>query len=223
MDVLERLGVNVELTPEQAQQLVGHSPIVFLNARKHHPALGPIAPVRKALGFRTVFNLLGPICNPAAARRQLLGVSNARYGAVLARSLRTLGSERALVVAGADGLDELSLHGPSRTWLLDETGAIAEQTLEPKHANLSCARLDEVLGGDVAHNAEVFVGILQGRVDGAPLHHTALNAGAALWVAGRVDGLAQGVARASEILASGAAHDALVRYRDLSRSIGTAA
>jgi len=217
MDVLEHLGVDVDLDPDRASAIAADSAFVFLNARKHHPALGPLAPIRKGLGFRTVFNLLGPLCNPAGVRRQLLGVSDARHAGTLALTLQALGVQQAMVVAGADGLDELSLHGPSRAWFVRDHEAIEELTIAPEDVGLSTAALGELDGGDVACNAQWFEAILRGQADGPRTDHTALNAGAALWVAGLAPDLKRGVAGARDVIASGRAHAELERYRGLAQ------
>ena len=223
MDVLERLGIHVELEPAAAEAIAAKCPFVFLNARKHHPALGPLAPIRKELGFRTVFNLLGPLCNPAGTKRHLLGVSDARHAAVLAHTLQALGVTRALVVAGADGLDELSLHGPSRMWHVHDGQPIREEILRPEDAGLAPVRLDELEGGDVECNTEWFESILRGRDEGPRTLHTALNAGAAFWVAGLSSDIPSGVALAREVLASGKAFHVVEQYRALSQRQGASA
>lgn len=218
MDVLEALGVNIDLAPAQAQTLLDAGPIVFLNARRHHPALGPLGAVRRALGFRTVFNFLGPICNPARATHQLVGVSDGARAPALLASLGALGTQRALVVAGEDGLDELSLAGPTRVWTLAD-GEISEGTLRPEDVGLETTAFDAVAGGDVAENAAGFLAVL-GGADTGPRHaHTALNAGAALFVAGAAASLAAGVERAGEILRSGAALGVFEAYRDASQAV----
>ncbi|MEZ4468553.1 MAG: anthranilate phosphoribosyltransferase, partial [bacterium] len=109
MDVLEHLGIAIDLSPEQGEALLATGPLAFLNARIHHPALGPLGAIRKGLGFRTVFNLLGPLCNPARPDHQIIGVPDARFGPLLVAALRRLGTKRAMIVAGEDGLDEISL------------------------------------------------------------------------------------------------------------------
>jgi anthranilate phosphoribosyltransferase len=214
MDVLERLGINVDVDPEQAQSIAQDSSFVFLNARKHHPALGPLAPIRKDLGFRTVFNLLGPLCNPAGVKRQLLGVSDARHAETIARTLRALGVNEALVVCGADGLDELSLHGPSRLWHVRGDRDIEVHKVLPEDVGLTSAPLEALEGGDVDCNARWFETILRGEDDGPRTHHTLLNAGAAFWVAGLASSLADGVTQARAVLTSGQAFMQVEVYRE---------
>ncbi len=214
MDVLEHLGVDIDLDVPRATARLREG-IVFLNARRHHPALGPLAPVRRALGVRTVFNLLGPICNPAGVRRQLLGVSDAAAAPLLADCLAALGTERALVVHGDGGLDELALSGPTRVWRVEGERVDAD-VVEPDALGLPPTPFPAVAGGEVAENAERFVAVLRGD-DTGPRHlHTALNAGAALWVGGAAPTLTAGVASAREILRSGAAFGAFERYREAS-------
>jgi anthranilate phosphoribosyltransferase len=212
MDVLERLGVDIELSPELAETIAADAPFIFLNARSHHPALGPLAPIRKELGFRTVFNLLGPLCNPAGLRRQVLGVSDRDHARTLAHALARLGVDRALVVSGADGLDELSLHGPSHLFDISADATVRETVVSPEDIGLETVALEDLSGGDVETNAAWFRKILCGEDDGPRAHHTALNAGAALVVAGLADDLRAGVERALEVLRSGTAYRELEQY-----------
>ena len=218
MDVLEHLGVNIDLDVSQAESLLKNGSIVFLNARRHHPALGPLGPIRRSLGFRTVFNFLGPICNPAQATHQLLGVSDRRRAPLLLDSLATLGTQRALVVAGEDGLDEISLAAPTHWWRLDPDGSRHSGVLRPEDLGLKTMNFDVVSGGDVAQNAAAFEAILRGE-DLGPRHvHTALNAGAALYVAGQASTLRSGVERARELLRSGAGYTTFDTYRAASQA-----
>lgn len=213
MDVLERLGINVALSPDRAEEIAKDGEFVFLNARVHHPALGPLAPIRKELGFRTVFNFLGPLCNPAGVRRQLLGVSDSAHARTLAFTLAELGVDRALVVSGDGGLDELALHGPTLLFDVHGDGTVKELHVIPEDAGLERASMEELDGGDLACNATWCTTLLEGRDDGPRARHLALNAGAAFWVAGLAPDLPSGVRRAQEVIASGAAMQTLERYR----------
>jgi anthranilate phosphoribosyltransferase len=210
-DVLETLGVNIDLPTASCEALLAELGLAFLFAPRFHPALRALAPVRRELGARTVFNLLGPLCTPAGVRRQVVGVSEVRRGAVVAATLARLGVERALVVAGEEGLDELSLCGPTRFWEV-QGDQVSEGIWVPEDLGLKRVSFEEIAGGDRAFNAAALRAVLEGRERGPRAEHVALNAGAGFRVAGRVDGLEQGVARAREILASGAAALLLERY-----------
>lgn len=210
-DLLDALGVPLRLSPEDSAQLIDQTGIAFLFAPAYHPAFRHVGPLRKRLGFRTVFNLLGPLCNPAGADHQLLGVSDPRLAGVLASALRLLGSERVMVVHGTDGLDELSTTAPSRVWQVGTAG-VSEDRVDPQALGLRPSTPDQIRGGDVTQNVLVF----QDVFSGSPSPHAdlvALNAGAALQVAGRVDTLAAGVKLARTTLQSGAARAAFVQYR----------
>lgn len=218
MDVLERLGVNIELTPATAQRILRQGPIVFMYARRHHPAVGQVTPVRGSLGFRTVFNFLGPICNPAGASMQVLGVSDANRAPILIESLRRLGSKRAMVVWGEDGLDEITLTGPTRVWELRD-GAITETTVTPASVGLEAVPFEAIAGGDPDTNVAHFVSILGGTDSSPRTLHTALNAGAALYVADRATSIGEGMEIALEILASGSAMRTFEAYRAATREV----
>lgn len=213
MDVLEHLGVNIELEPAQAQALMLRSKIVFLNARRHHPALGPLGSIRKALGFRTVFNLLGPICNPATPTHQLIGVSDPTFAPLMLKALRELGTRRAMVVHGEDGLDEISLAGSTRFWELNDDGSIYDGVIVPEDYRLKRAPFAKMAGGGVSANAQRFLDLLQGEEHGPARDHTLLNAGAALYVAGKVGDIESGIAKAGKIIDSGNAYRMYLGYK----------
>ena len=220
-DVLEHLGVHIELTPAQAEELLRHGPIVVMYARRHHPAVGRVTPVRRALGFRTVFNLLGPICNPAGATRQVLGVSDPRRAPDLLHSLVELGSDRVMVVHGEDGLDEISVSGPTRIWELHDH-QITERVFTPEAIGQERLPFEEVAGGDVSVNTTHFMNILAGHDPGPRTILVALNAGAALQVAGLAENLGHGFELAFELLSSGAALEVFETYRHASQEVGRA-
>jgi anthranilate phosphoribosyltransferase len=162
--------------------------------------MGPISPIRKEIGVRSIFNLLGPLANPAGATHQLLGVYDGALVPIVAQTLAQLGIQRALVVHGDDGLDEVSPSGPTRAaWV--EDGAVRLLTLSPEQAGLAPVRLDEIRGGDAAHNATLMRNVLAGQ-DGPARRTVLLNAAAALWVAGTATDL-RGVVRASRSLDEG--------------------
>jgi anthranilate phosphoribosyltransferase len=194
--------------------------IGFLFAPLLHQAMRHVAPVRQEVGIRSVFNLLGPLSNPARASRQLLGVYAAPLVPVVARTLAHLGTERALVVHGEDGLDEVSPSAPTRAaWV--EGGSVREVTLTPEQAGLERIPRAAIAGGEAADNARLLKGILSGEA--GPLRQAVLlNAGAALWVAGVADSLAEGVRQAAQSIDSGGARARLEGLVALTRPGGTA-
>ncbi|MGH2498721.1 MAG: anthranilate phosphoribosyltransferase [Candidatus Limnocylindria bacterium] len=217
-DVLEALGVRIDLGPEAVSACVRETGLGFMFAPRFHPAMRHAAPVRREIGIRTVFNVLGPLANPAGVRRQLLGVPSPAFGATIARVLGELGATHALVVHGADGLDEISPSGPTRVWELRD-GRVDEWTLAPAAVGLEAAGRERIAGGDAARNAEIAREVLSGGGDGA---RTAvlLNAGAACYVAGLAGDVREGVATAARALDTGAASDTLARFVAASRRLG---
>ena len=216
-DVLEALGVNLDTPAETVGQIVQDEMIGFLFATRHHAAMRHVAAVRRDLGVRTIFNLLGPLCNPANARRQLLGVFAPEWLAPLAQVLRAFGSERAWVVHGEDGLDELTTTTGSQVAELREDGSVHRFTVEPEQAGVARARASDLQGGDAEHNACALRALLRGAT-GPYRDIVVLNAAAALVVAGRSPGLRDGARRAGEAIDSGAAAarlEALVRATNM--------
>lgn len=211
-DLLMALGVEVEQPPERAGALLERVGLAFLFAPCFHPAMREVMPVRRALGVRTVFNLLGPLTNPAGATRQLLGVFARDRVELLARVLAELGTEHALVVHGADGLDEITTTGPTR--VAEVRGDRVELwELVPEDLGLTRVRPEALAGGTPEENAAIARRILAGE-PGPRAEIVALNAAAALHVAGRVPDLATGLALARETLGSGAAAAKLAELRE---------
>ena len=208
-DVLGALGVRTDLTPERAERVLASTGLAFLFAPTHHPAVANVAAVRRALGFRTVFNLLGPLSNPAGARRQLLGVYDGALCRPLAEALRAIGSERAWVVHGADGVDELTVCGPSRACVLAD-GEVEEREVTPEEAGLTRHPEGSLRGGDPAHNAGAMRALFGGAT-GPYRDAVALNAAAGLVIAERADGLADGARQAEAALDDGRAKAMLDR------------
>jgi anthranilate phosphoribosyltransferase len=219
-DVLEALGVRIDLGPAGVASCVREAGIGFMFAPRYHPAMKHAGPVRREIGIRTVFNILGPLANPAGVRRYLLGVPSASLGETVARALAELGVERALVVHGTDGLDEISPSATTRTWEVAGSG-VREGTLTPEVLGLRSSARSEILGGDAATNAAAARSVLDGTAGGA---RTAvlMNAGAACWVAGLAGSVREGVDVASRAIDSGAARTALVRFAAKSQLIGAA-
>jgi anthranilate phosphoribosyltransferase len=210
-DVLAALGVAIEVEPEAAGRQLDALGIAFLFAPLHHPATRAVAPVRRALGVRTVFNLLGPLTNPAGARRQLVGVYAADRVEPMARVLARLGTTHALVVHGRDGLDEISTTAPT---LAAEVREADVRTFEirPEELGVAPASLEQIAGGAPEENARRLEAVLAGET-GPLAEIVAANAGAALYVAGLAADLRTGVRRAREILAAGRGREKLEQLK----------
>jgi anthranilate phosphoribosyltransferase len=208
-DTLAALGVNIELLPERISACIAEAGIGFMFAPAHHSAMRHVGPARAELGFRTVFNLIGPLSNPASVRRYLLGVYAPEWVEPLANVLATLGAESAWVVHGAGGLDEMSPAGETKVARLKD-GKVSTFTVAPADAGLRTWSVDEIKGADAAHNAEALKAVLSGE-EGAYRDTALLNAGAALVVAGRAADLKQGAAMAAESIDKGQAADRLAR------------
>jgi anthranilate phosphoribosyltransferase len=208
-DLLEALGVNIELESEQVGRCIDEVGFGFMFAPRHHKAMAHVIPVRKELGVRTIFNFLGPLTNPAGAQRQLLGVSDRHYQETIAEALVGLGSVRAMVVAAEDGVDEISIS--ARTRVIDVAdGRTAEHYVEPGDFGFAEAEAEYVAGGTPDENAAASRAILDGEA-GPRRHLVLLNAGAAIYVGGAADDLAEGVEKATEAIDSGQARELLGR------------
>ena len=215
-DVLEKLGVNVNLTPDQVAQCVDSIGIGFMFAPNHHSAMKHAAPVRRELGIRTMFNLLGPLTNPAGAKNQVMGVFHRDLTAKLAHVLQQLGSRHVLVVHGADGMDEISISGATYIAELKD-GKVSEYTVQPQDFGLKLAPLDAIRVANADEAKAVLLAVLDNQ-PGAAHDIVQLNAGAAIYVAGLVTSLNDGVKKAGEIIASGAAKTRLDQLVTLSNS-----
>ena len=214
-DVFEALGVNIAAVPAVAEACLAEAGLAFLFAPTFHPSMRHAAPVRRELGVRTAFNLLGPLTNPAGARRQIVGVPRPELTELLARALGLLGSERAWVVHGADGLDELSTTGYTK---VSETrgGAVRTFYLHPADVGLAKADPADLAGGDATENAMIARDVLDGAT-GPRRDIVLFNAGAALLVAGAVPSVSDGIARAAQAIDGGAARLALDRLVAISQ------
>ncbi len=199
-DTLEALGLNLDRAMETAEASLADLGICFLFAQKYHPALGPIAPIRRALGRRTIFNFLGPLCNPASVKRQLVGIADPALIPVYAHAMQLLGMEDAMVVAGDEPLDELSVSGPSSYMRL---GTSLER-VSPDVAGLSHHPVDALKGGDAEFNAAALTRLLVGEA-GAYRDAVLLNSAAALIVAGEARDWKDGVEEAAEAIDKGLA------------------
>jgi anthranilate phosphoribosyltransferase len=203
-DVLEALGVRIDLRPDAVARCISEVGFGFMFAPAHHSATRYVIPVRKELAVRTIFNFLGPLTNPAGALRQVIGVSDPAFLDTIAGALARLGAERALVVSSADGLDEMSTSGTTRVVEVDG-GELRSYEVSPEDVGLPRAKLEDIAGGSPPDvNADTTRRILSGE-PGAKRDLALLNAGAAVYVSGRVDDLAAGVAAAAEAVDSGSA------------------
>ena len=213
-DTLEAVGLNIARASELAEQTLPDLGIAFLFAQTHHPALARVAPIRKALGRRTIFNLLGPLANPAGVRRQLIGVARPDLIALYRDAMQLLDTEAAMIVSGAEGLDELSVAGPSYIATIGLPPLPAE--ISPDDAGLAPYPLEELRGGDAAYNAEALKRVLMGE-QGAYRTAVLLNSAAALLVAGQVEDWLEGVEEAAEALDKGLAKALLDCWIDMVR------
>jgi anthranilate phosphoribosyltransferase len=221
-DVLEALGAEIELGPAAVSRCIDESGIGFMFARTHHPAMRFVAPVRAELPFRTVFNLLGPLTNPAGARRQLVGVFGRAYVRPVAEALRDLGAEKALVVHGTDGMDEITVTDTTIVADVSEEG-IGEYEISPEDFGLSRHDPDGLLGGDAHLNARILRDVLTGEERGAARDVVLINAGATIHVSGRAKTIEEGVDLARESISDGSAAKALDDFvRTTRRLSGTA-
>jgi anthranilate phosphoribosyltransferase len=218
-DVLTALGANVNLDAAQASEVLRRIGIAFLFAPKLHPAMGAVVSVRRDLGVRTIFNVLGPLTNPAFARRQVLGVYADDLVEVVAEVLRALGAEHAMVVHSRDGLDEISVSAPTHVCEVRD-GRIRSYDINPEERGVGRHSLAEIRGGDVAENARIARTVLEGRTNGARRDVVAANAGAALYVSGAASSVRDGVTMALDSIASGAARGKLEQLIAVSNQVG---
>ncbi|NNM78926.1 MAG: anthranilate phosphoribosyltransferase [Gallionella sp.] len=213
-DVLEALGVNLNLTPAQVGHSIDRIGIGFMFAPNFHGAMKHAAPVRRELGVRTLFNVLGPLTNPAGADNQVMGVFHPDLVGIQARVLQRLGSRHVLVVNGCDGLDEITLSGPSSVAELKD-GNISEYTVQPADFGLQAASLDTLRVTNVEQAKAMLLSVLDNQ-PGPARDIVLLNAGAAIYASGIAATLAEGVRRAAEVIASGAAHTKLAQLIHIS-------
>ena len=216
-DVLDALGININLSPEQVAALIDEVGIGFMFAPAHHPATRHVAPVRTALGVRTVFNLLGPMTNPAGVKRQLIGVFRRDLTNTVAKVLQTLGSEKVFVVHGHDGMDEVSLTAETTVSLLDN-GRVHNMTFAPEDAGIDRATLADLAGGDAMENAAIVEAILNGEA-GPKRDAVVLNTAFVAVVADKADNLVDGVALARGAIDSGKALAILNELRKASNEL----
>jgi len=224
-DVLEALGVPIDLEPEQAVECLRETGFMFLFAPRYHPAMKAVGPLRRTLGFRTIFNLCGPLTNPAEARTQVIGVLAPSKVLLVGRTLAELGAKRAFVVHGSDGIDELTTTGESVVARIEEQPGSDKPSLKaaritPEMAGLERTTLDQFTGGDVATNASLLYDVLTG-IKGARRDIVLLNAAAALVAAGMAGDLKQGVAMGAEAIDMGEAAATLAKLRQFGMKYAT--
>ncbi|MFM6852537.1 MAG: anthranilate phosphoribosyltransferase [Sphingopyxis sp.] len=203
-DTLEAMGLNLNRGADRAGESLRELGIAFLFAGQHHPAMGRILPIRRAIGRRTIFNLIGPLANPAGVRRQLIGIARPDYVPIYAAALADLGSDHSLIVSGDEGLDELSLAGANHVAVVTPTG-VTHQRWRAVDAGLPTHSVDALRGGDPAFNAAALRALLLGQT-GAYRDAVLFNAAAALVVAGEASNLADGVEEAAEAIDKGLAN-----------------
>ncbi len=209
-DLLEALGARIDLGGEAVAKVIEGCGFGFLFAQRFHPAMRHVGGPRRELGIRTIFNVLGPISNPAQPRAQLTGVGSAQLGPLFAEAFRIRGLDRAVVVHSADGLDEISPAAPTHAWIL-EGGALREEELTPDTFGVEGCSIEEVAGGEAEENVETLRAVLAGQ-GGAVTDFVTLNAAAGCWAAGLADSFAEGAALARESIASGKARDVAESY-----------
>lgn len=214
-DTLEALGLDMEAAGRTAEKTLAELGICFLFARNHHPAMGRIQPIRQKLGRRTIFNLMGPLSNPAGVERQLIGIARPAYVPIYAEAKASLGTKRTFIVSGDEGLDELSLAAGNE--LADVAGSdFAMRRIDASDAGLDHAPIEAIRGGDAVHNAKALEALL-GGTPGPYRDAVLLNAAATLIVAGRTEDWREGAAMAAEALDSGKARDLLARWIDMAK------
>lgn len=203
-DCLEALGVNLDLSPEKCVELLKKIGICFFFAQKYHSSMKYVGPIRKELGIRTVFNILGPLTNPASPNMQLLGVYDASLVEPLARVLTSLGVKSGMVVYGTDKLDEISASAPTLVCEFRD-GNYKTYTITPEQFGFTSCKKEDLVGGTPTENAAITLGILKGKDKGPKRNAVLLNAGAALYIAGKADSFENGIKLAGELIDNGAA------------------
>ena len=218
-DVLQALGVKIDLNPEQVGRCIAEAGIGFMFAPAHHPAMKNVGPTRVELGTRTIFNLLGPLSNPASVKRQMIGAFSKHWIEPMAQVLKNLGAESIWVVHGSDGLDEITISGPTSVAAL-ENGKIRSFEVTPEDAGLERAKPESLRGGDAGENAKALLDVLKGK-KGPFRDVSIINAAAALIVAGKAKDLKEGAALAAKSIGSGEAEGRLDRLIALSNASDT--
>jgi len=215
-DCLEALGANINLTPDKCVELLKDPGFCFLFAQKYHTSMKYVGAIRKELGFRTVFNILGPITNPAAPEYYLLGVYDEYLVDIIPPVLKSLGAKRALVVYGKDKLDEISASSETAVAELMEDGTVKRYEIKPEDFGLTRGKKEDIVGGTPEENAQVTRDILSGKITDTRKTMVLMNAGAAIYVGGKASSIEEGVKMAGEIIDSGKAFETMERFIELS-------
>ena len=218
-DVLEELGVNIDLSPDQAEQCLNKTGITFLFAPLYHPAMKNVAEPRRELGIRTIFNILGPMTNPAGVKNQVMGIYSELLLEPIAKSLRNLGSVRAMLVHGFDGTDELTVTGKTHVAELKE-GIVKTYQIDPSDVGLAKHSLEDIKGGGAKENAQIILAILRGEEKGAKRDIAALNAAAGIMVANTAEDLKEDLEAANEAIESKKALNKLNELVSFTRAFG---
>ncbi|MDF1526346.1 MAG: anthranilate phosphoribosyltransferase [bacterium] len=218
-DLLTALGVRIDVSPEVAARCLKEAGFAFLFAPLYHPAMKSVAPVRQEMGIRTLFNLIGPLCNPAGVKHQVMGVYSEDLVELIAGVLGKLGCERAMIVASKDGLDEISVCAPTTIAHLYQDGTIEVTTVDPDDLGIKTHQLDSLKGGEPEHNAVLSLELLKGA-HGAVRDAVIVNAGAALVVSGKVPDMQEGMKMAKESIDSGRALNVLETVKGITASEG---
>lgn len=216
-DCLEALGVNIDLTPEKCVELLKEAGICFFFAQKYHTSMKYVGAIRKELGIRTVFNILGPLTNPASPNRQLLGVYDGSLVEPLARVLTNLGVKKGMVVYGNDKLDEISASSSTSVCEFNN-GEYKSYTIQPEDFGMTRCSKEDLVGGTPEENAAITISILKGEEKGPKRNAVLLNAGAALYIGDKALSLAEGINLAAELIDSGKALQALEAFKTVSNS-----
>jgi len=218
-DVLEKLGINIYKSAEHSQKILDKINLCFMFAQTYHSSMKHCAPVRREMGIRTIFNILGPLANPAGANMQLMGVYDENLVEPLAKVLSNLGVKRGMVVHGCDGLDEATL--TTRTKICEiEKGVLSSYLLNPEALGLKCCTLAELIGGDAEENAKISRSILNGSEQGAKRDVVVLNAALCLYLAGKAATIKSAIPLAKDLIDSGAANNKLEEFVRLSNEVG---
>ncbi|HET7578550.1 MAG TPA: anthranilate phosphoribosyltransferase [Bacillales bacterium] len=212
-DVLEYLGIPIQSSVETSLDALRNKNMCFLYAQAHHVSMKHAAPTRKEVGFRTIFNLLGPLTNPANSQRQLIGVFDTAYAEKMAETLKNLGTKRALIVTGGDGIDECSITTHTDIVTLDH-GAITRSTLTPEEVGLKRGSMEDIRVNSVQESGEMILSVLSGRGNESATNIVLLNAGAGLYAAEKAETIAEGVHRATEAINSGRVFEHLQELRE---------
>ena len=217
-DMLESLGINLNLDPAKQATMLEEVGFVFLFAQNYHPAMKHIMPIRKSLPHRTIFNILGPLCNPAGVQRLSVGVFDRSFIVPIAQALTMLGSKKSVVVSSRDGMDEISISDITYAVMV-ENGKLQEFTIDPQHYGLKLYDQKEILGGDAKHNAKITYGVLDGSIEGAKRDITLLNAALSFVISSRARDIQDGLSMAKEAIDSKKAITHLKKIIDVSSKL----